>query len=137
MTSPQRKPIILPPGQGRSYPMGRISAIFKADESETNSQYSVSEWFLEPDTQGPGIHSHEEDDLFYVIEGTMSFYVDTEWIDAPRGSFLLVPGGMQHDFQNRSSERAGLLNFSAPGAFEPAMPAIAEWFKEHPPGSTR
>jgi len=55
--------------------MGRISAVFKADEEETQSRYSVSEWWLEPRTQGPGAHSHAEDDLFYVIEGLMSIRV--------------------------------------------------------------
>ena len=48
-----RKAIVLAPGQGRAYPMGRISAVFKADEEETQSRYSVSEWWLEPRTQGP------------------------------------------------------------------------------------
>ena len=32
-----RKPVILGPGEGRSYPMGRIAAIFKADETESES----------------------------------------------------------------------------------------------------
>jgi hypothetical protein len=40
---------------------------------------------------------------------------------------------MTHDFQNRSSERAGVLNFSVPGDFEKNMPAIAQWFIENPP----
>ena len=71
MSATSRKPVVLAPGQGRAYPMGRISAVFKADEAETQSRYSVSEWFLEPRTQGPGAHSHDEDDLFYVIEGVM------------------------------------------------------------------
>lgn len=39
-----RTPIVLAPGQGRAYPMGRISALFKADGPETKSRYSVSEW---------------------------------------------------------------------------------------------
>jgi hypothetical protein len=38
--------------------MGRIAAIFKADESESESRYSISEWWLESHTQGPGVHSH-------------------------------------------------------------------------------
>lgn len=129
-----RRPVILGPGQGRAYPMGRISAIFKADGAETQSRYSVSEWWLEPHTTGPGPHSHEEDDLFFVLEGTMSFMVGDAWTDAPAGSFILVPGGVTHDFENRGDVRAGALNFSAPGDFEPHMPGIVEWFREHPPG---
>jgi mannose-6-phosphate isomerase-like protein (cupin superfamily) len=131
-----RKPVVLAPGQGRAYPMGRISAVFKADETETQSRYSVSEWWLEPHTQGPGAHSHPEDDLFYVIEGVMSVLVGEQWIEASRGAFVLVPGGVTHDFENRGTVRAGVLNFSVPGPFEPAMPGIAEWFAKNPPKDT-
>ena len=132
----QRKAIVLAPGQGRAYPMGRISAVFKADEAETESRYSVSEWWLEPKTQGPGAHAHAEDDLFYVIEGVMSIRAGEEWFDCGKGSFVLVPGGTPHDFENRGAVRAGLLNFSTPGPFEPAMPEIAEWFAKNPPKDT-
>jgi mannose-6-phosphate isomerase-like protein (cupin superfamily) len=129
-----RSALFLKPGQGRAYPMGRISALFKADGPETAGRYSVSEWWLEPNTQGPGAHSHAEDDVFYVLEGTMSFFIGDHWVDAPKGSFLLVPAGVTHDFQNRGSVRAGVLNFSAPGNFEQHMPGIAEWFGNNPPG---
>lgn len=126
----KREAIYLPPGGGRSYPMGRISSVFKAD----SNRYSISEWWLEANTTGPGAHSHDEDDIFYVIEGTMSILLGDRWIDAPRGAFVLVPGGVTHDFQNRSTARAGLLNLAIPGPFEPEMAGIAQWFAENPPG---
>jgi mannose-6-phosphate isomerase-like protein (cupin superfamily) len=134
MDAGPRRPIVLGPDQGRDYPMGRIRALFKADGDETASRYSISEWWLEPHTQGPGAHSHPEDDVFFVIEGTMSFLIGEHWTDAPRGAFVLVPGGTVHDFENRGELRAGVLNFSAPGEFEPHMAEIARWFGEHPPG---
>jgi mannose-6-phosphate isomerase-like protein (cupin superfamily) len=114
--------------------MGRISAVFKADGVETDGRYSISEWWLDPHTQGPGAHSHPEDDVFFVIGGTMSFLVRDAWVDAPTGSFVLVPGGVTHDFENRGDVAAGALNISAPGDFEEHMPAISAWFSEHPPG---
>lgn len=129
-----RQPLILPPGGGRQYPMGRLTSIFKADGDETGSLYSISEWWLDPNTDGPGAHSHEEDDVFYVLEGTMSILVDGRWVDAERGSFVLIPGGVVHDFQNRSAARAGVLNISAPGAFEEHMPEIAQWFIDRDAG---
>jgi mannose-6-phosphate isomerase-like protein (cupin superfamily) len=128
------KSIVLRPGEGRAYPMGRISALFKADGGETGNRYSISEWWLEPNTKGPGAHSHDKEDcVFYVIEGTMSILVGERWVEAPRGSFVLSPAGETHDFENRSRGRAGLLNFSLPGGFEKEMPAIAQWFAENPP----
>jgi mannose-6-phosphate isomerase-like protein (cupin superfamily) len=132
-----RKPIFLPPGGGRAYPMGsRLATIFKADCDETEQRYSISEWWLEPNTKGPGAHSHSEDDVFYVLEGTISFLLGEEWIEAPKGSFVVAPGGVKHDFENRSAARAGFLNFGAPGGFETVMPGIAKWFAERSPADS-
>jgi mannose-6-phosphate isomerase-like protein (cupin superfamily) len=130
----QRQPVVLAPGGGRAYDMGRIRAVFKADGAEAAGGYSISEWWLEPNTTGPGAHAHPEDDVFYVIEGTMSVLVRDRWVDAPQGSFVLVPGGVTHDFQNRSPARAGVLNLSHPGEFELNMPNIVAWFADNPPG---
>lgn len=127
-----RSAVVLPQGDGRLYSMGRISALFKADGDETLNQYSISEWWLEANTQGPGAHSHPEDDVFYVIEGTMSFFIKDKWVDAPKGTFVLVPGGETHNFENHSEQRAGVLNFSIPGDFERNMPGIAQWYAENP-----
>ena len=129
-----RKPIVMRSGKGRSYPMGRISALFKADGAETAGRYSISEWWLEAHTKGPGAHSHPEDDIFFVIEGTMSFLLGDEWTHAAAGSFVLVPGGVTHGFENRGRARSGVLNFSVPGGFEEDMPSIVEWFAANPPG---
>ncbi len=133
-SEPARRPVILQPGGGRSYPMGRIAAVFKADGVESAGRYSISEWWLEPHTQGPGPHAHPEDDVFCVVEGTMSVLVGDAWVEAPKGAFVLVPGGVTHDFENRGDVRAGVLNFSIPGGFEPHMPGIVEWFEKNPPG---
>jgi hypothetical protein len=48
-----------------------------------------------------------------------------------------VPGNVVHDFQNRGSEHAGMLNVSAPGDFEERMPGIAQWFRERSPDDAR
>ena len=114
--------------------MGRIGAVFKADGPETESRYSISEWRLEPHTQGPGAHSHPEDDIFFVTLGTMSLLLGSEWIHANQGSFVLVPGGTVHDFENRTDAPAAVLNLSIPGAFEPHMPDIVQWFAANPVG---
>jgi len=130
-----RQALFLKPGEGRAYPMGRIASRFLADGSETAERYSISEWWLDPNTKGPGAHAHEEDDVFYVIEGTMSFFLGDHWVDGSRGSFVLAPAGMSHDFENRSTLRAGVLNISVPGGFEANMPGIAKWFAANPPGA--
>ena len=62
--------LILKPGEGRTYDCGTMTAVFKADENETSEAYSISEWWLEPNSSGPGAHEHEDnDEIFYGIEG--------------------------------------------------------------------
>lgn len=126
--------IFLRPGDGRSYQAGPMRAVFKADGAETEDRYCVSEWWLEAGDSGPGPHSHEDNvEIFYVIEGTMSFLAGDTWLDARRGSFLRVPAGVTHDFKNRSTARSGALNLFMPGGFEVLMPAIVDYFAKQSP----
>jgi mannose-6-phosphate isomerase-like protein (cupin superfamily) len=125
--------IILRSSEGRRYQCGNMTAIFKADEEETSEKYSVSEWWVDPNSDGPGAHLHEEnDEVFYVIEGTPSLFVGDKWIEAQKGDFIRIPAKTMHDFANRSDEKCGLLNFFIPGGFERNMPSIVKWFEENP-----
>ena len=55
-----------------------MRAVFKADGPETDDRYCVSEWWLDAGQPGPGPQSHEANvELFYVVEGTMSFLTGT------------------------------------------------------------
>ena len=106
-----------------------MRAVFKADGEETGNRYCVSEWWLDPHKPGPGAHKHDaNEEIFYVLEGTPSMLIGEQWIDAPKGSFLRIPAGVMHDFENRTDARIGLLNVFIPGGFEPMMPMIAKWF---------
>ena len=124
--------LILKSGEGRKYNCGTMTAIFKADENETSEKYSVSEWWLEPNSDGPGAHQHEEnDEVFYVLEGTTSFLVGDKWIDAEKGTFLRIPSKTTHDFVNKTDKKSGVLNFFIPGGFERNMPSIVKWFEDN------
>jgi quercetin dioxygenase-like cupin family protein len=120
-----RKPIVLLPEQGRVYAMGRMRAIFKADANETAGRYSVSEWWLEPYTRGPEVHSHPEDHVFYVIAGNLSLCLNDEWSHVTKGTYAVIPGGTPHTFENQGSVPAGFIAFNSPGGFEAKMADIA------------
>ncbi len=122
--------ILLRPGEGRRYDCGPMHSVFLADGAESGERYAVSIWWVEPGKPGPGAHAHEaNEELFYVIEGTMTFQVGEQRVDAPAGTFLRIPPGVTHDFENRTPRRAGALNVFIPGGFETHMPAIVEWFR--------
>lgn len=124
--------LIIPSGEGRIYDCGTMTAIFKADENETNEKYSISEWWLEANSHGPGAHKHENNvEVFYVLEGTITMLIGEKWIDASKGTFLRIPANTMHDFKNQTNERTGILNFYIPGGFERDMPAIVKWFEDN------
>ncbi len=128
----RRGPVVRQPNGGRAYSMPAMRAVFHADAAETDNAYSVSEWWLDPMSEGPGAHAHEaNDEVFRVIAGTMSMLVADEWIDAPAGSVIVIPAGVTHDFSNRTNSPAGLFNISIPGGFEKNMPAILEWYEQN------
>ena len=122
--------IVLPPGEGRHYACGPMQSVFLADGEETESRYSVSIWRVDPNKPGPGAHAHESnDELFFVIDGTMTFLVGNQHIDAVAGTFLRIPAGVMHDFENRTAYPAAALNVFIPSGFEVNMPGIVEWYR--------
>jgi Mannose-6-phosphate isomerase len=124
--------LFVPPGSGRKYNMGAMSSIFLADGVETNNQYCVSEWWLDPHSDGPGPHLHEENvELFYVLEGVVTFLVGDETVEAHKGTFIRIPANTIHDFMNKSKDRAGVLNIFMPGGFEEMMPKIVQWYEDN------
>lgn len=118
-------------GQGRTYHCGNMTAIFKADESETDEKYSISEWWLAPYAGGVGAHQHEDnEEVFYVLEGTVALLINDKWINAEKGTFIRIPPKTLHDFKNQTDAPAAVLNFFVPGGFEKNMPGIVKWFDE-------
>ena len=119
--------------QGRVYDCGTMTSIFKADENETSENYSISEWWLEANSHGPGAHSHDaNDEVFYGIKGITSILVGDQRVEIKKGTFIRIPAKTVHDFANHTHKKSGVLNFFIPGGFEKNMPAIVEWFRAHP-----
>jgi mannose-6-phosphate isomerase-like protein (cupin superfamily) len=128
-----RKPLIIGSDQGRGYDMGRMRAVFYADGAETGGRYSISEWWLEPYTGGPGSHAHADEHIFRVLTGTLCLFIDDVRTDLGMGGYALIPGGVAHHFENRGAEACGFISINVPGGFEQKMPGIVQWFDENPP----
>ncbi len=135
--SSDRKVLVVKAGEGRTYNMGRMRAVFFADGEDTDARYSISEWWLEPRTEGPGAHSHAEHHILYVLAGTLTLRIDEARTDAARGAYALIPGGVQHDFENHGADECGFISINAPGGFEQMMPQLVQWFKANPLGDVQ
>ena len=64
------------------------------------------------------LHVHSrEDELVYVLEGQVWFYLDGSWIEREAGESVLLPMGQEHTYAV-GSERARLLVVMAPAGLE-------------------
>ncbi len=72
-----------------------------------------------PPGQGPPLHTHaNEDESWYVIEGELRFKLDADVRAAPAGSFVFVPRGTPHCFQNVADTPARILVMFTPAGME-------------------
>lgn len=115
----QVRAYVVPPAGGRSIrgPVGGPTVI-KADTASTGGSVALLE-NLVPARQGPPLHVHaREDEFWYVLEGRFRFRADDELLDAPAGSFVFVPRGTRHCFQNVGDAEARILVFFVPAGME-------------------
>jgi hypothetical protein len=90
-------PVISAPDGGRSVPMQALAPSttgrMLAASADTGGALTVLETVKEPGDVGPPRHRHPAvAEMFYVLEGEMTFLVEDEVIQAPRGACLVVPG---------------------------------------------
>jgi len=74
----------------------------------------------------PPLHVHaREDEIFYVLDGEITFQRGNERVDARAGDSVFMPRGVQHGFAVRT-ETASLLQVFTPGGLEEAFRSLSE-----------
>jgi len=115
------------PGEGSTIqgPVGG-SLTFKVRGEQTNGVLTALENSIAPG-EGPPLHVHaEEDEAWYVLEGELRFSLDGESAAAPAGSFVFVPRGSPHCFQNVGDGPARILVLFTPSGMERFFDRFAE-----------
>ncbi|MFF4364497.1 cupin domain-containing protein [Streptomyces sp. NPDC001594] len=117
MTSVNR-PYVLTSDEGRAFWfLGNLVSV-KAAGTQTRGRLTVAE-FLNPAGFAPPLHRHlDEDEMFYVLSGTVRFRCDGEELAAGPGDFVLLPVGLPHTFVVGSEEPLRCLQITTPAGFE-------------------
>jgi mannose-6-phosphate isomerase-like protein (cupin superfamily) len=55
----------------------------------------------------------------------LSLRLHDDWSHVTTGSYVVIPGGTPHDFQNQGAVPTGFISFNSPGGFEARMADIA------------
>jgi quercetin dioxygenase-like cupin family protein len=115
----EARKIALAPGGGETLvnPVGG-QVIFKARGNETGGTLTVLETVVTPG-DGPPLHVHVKDDeAVYVLEGEIDFRVGADvYLNRP-GSFVFIPRGTPHTFQNVGSDDGRMLLMFTPSGIE-------------------
>ena len=92
---------------------------FLATGDHTDGQYFIVEAFVPPGG-GPPLHIQtREEEGFYILSGTLTFYdEESTGIVAGPGTYLNVPKGAKHRFRNEEDHPATMLFFFAPAGIE-------------------
>ena len=106
--------IVIAPGTGTQ--VGNVEFLAL---SEHSPRLNVSVITMAPGRDGPEAHAHaDEDDVFFVLDGELTFELGHGDVPAPAGTFVLVPPGVEHTFANRTAEPVRVLNIHAPAGFD-------------------
>ena len=99
---------------------------FKARGEQTGGALTAFENVIAPG-DGPPLHTHrDEDESWYVLEGALRFRLGADLAQAPQGSFVFVPRGVAHAFQNVSDTPARILVSFTPAGMERFFDAFGE-----------
>ena len=118
--------LMLPPGDGLSVenPMGGLLT-FKITSEESDGVLTAIETFV-VQQEGPPLHVHDQDELIYILAGSLRMKLGDTVREAPAGSFIFIPRGTAHTWQNVGAEP---LRFFA--TIMPAATAFEEFFKQY------
>ncbi len=131
--------------------LGTLARI-KLDGRQTGGRFALWEAIL-PHAAAPPLHSHPQDETFYVLEGEVTAWVvepemasddgdPPVWMERGRrcavGSVVFAPAGVPHTFRIES-DTARMLVLSTPAGIEDMVRGLADparwpWLQPPPEG---
>lgn len=97
-------------------------------------------WWMGRFREDPGFMTHyhfhpHTDEQVYIIDGTLSVYLDNEWHELGPGTLGVLPKGKPHAQGNRGDKPVHLIGTGAPSGFERLFPAVDALMKRMKPGT--
>jgi quercetin dioxygenase-like cupin family protein len=108
---------VVDPSRGDTYDLGIITLRLLVGTDQTNGAFALGEF---SGGEGPWTvpHTHEKtEESFYVLDGSFTFALEDDEVEAGPGSFILVPRSTKHVL--RAGPGGGrLLTLWTPGGAE-------------------
>lgn len=120
--------VLVGPGEGESVDLGGLGVQFKIRGRDTAGSIAIVEHPIGPRRLVPP-HTHtKEDELSYILEGTVGVRIGDEIAEAVAGSYVFKPRAVPHTFWNPTDRPARLLEIIVAAGFEDYFAEIARLF---------
>jgi quercetin dioxygenase-like cupin family protein len=116
--------------------LGTLTQV-KLDGRTTGGRLGLFESVL-PHGASPPLHSHPQDETFYLLDGDLTVWVDGQPRTCSRGGVVFAPAGTPHSFRVES-DTARILTVSTGAGIEEFARALGEpaqwpWLQPPPDG---
>jgi mannose-6-phosphate isomerase-like protein (cupin superfamily) len=95
--------------------------------ADTDGAWALLDYTAPPLFRGPLPHWHgRTEEMFQVLEGTLTVHADGVRSDIPAGGFVLIPPGVVHQFSNDTPDPVRFLTHVRPGGIDVYFQELAE-----------
>ena len=105
-------------GEGKMLWVADELMTFKASGEDTGGAYSLADSAVPPQGGPPPHIHHREDEAFWVLEGELEVSVGESRFRVGAGSFVHLPKGVLHSYQNVGTAPARFLTLMVPAGLE-------------------
>ena len=117
------KPLVVTPGGGPDYDWSQDHISVKTPMELTDGRASVVEDILKPGFHLPAHRHRSMAEIFYILDGEVSFAFEDETVAATPGTTVTVPAGSRHEVTCAQGGR--LITIFTPGGFERYLAELA------------
>jgi quercetin dioxygenase-like cupin family protein len=122
--APVSEPMAVSSAEGEARWWSQGLAVVKATAADTGGQLTILEITEPPNTEAPLHVHHAEDEGFWILEGSATFEVGDQTIEAGAGDYLFGPRDIPHRYTT-GAQGCRMLFMLTPGGFEELLGAIS------------
>jgi mannose-6-phosphate isomerase-like protein (cupin superfamily) len=111
--------VVVGTGERDNFDFGGLSVHWKIDGAQTGGRNAVVHHPIAPRALAAPLHlHHNEDELSYVLRGTLGVLLGDEVVTAVAGTWVFKPRGQWHTFWNAGNAPCEIIEIISPAGFE-------------------
>ena len=119
------------PGEKDAFDFGGFGVCWKIDGDVTGNRFAIVHHPLAPRALAAPLHfHHNEDELSYVLTGTLGALLGHEVVTAEAGTWVFKPRKQWHTFWNAGATPCEIIEVISPAGFEKYFHEVAAAWKD-------